>query len=98
MTVYTQQEDVSTISILKTIRSLNKLNDVGMILERTLLEARTLANADAGSIYISRDNSLHFSYVQNDTLFDQRGAPEAQYSNVTIPINSDTIVGHSALD
>ncbi|MCF8056306.1 MAG: HD domain-containing protein [Desulfocapsa sp.] len=95
---YTKQEDINTLSILETIRSLNKLNDVGMILERTLFEARTLANADAGSIYISKDNSLHFSHVQNDTLFNQRGARAAQqYSNVTIPINNDTIVGHSAL-
>jgi HD-GYP domain-containing protein (c-di-GMP phosphodiesterase class II) len=97
MTIYTPQEDVSTVSILETIRSLNQLNDVGMILDRTLFETRTLANADAGSIYLSKNNSLLFSHVQNDTLFGQRGAGAAQYANTTIPIDSETIVGHSAL-
>jgi HD-GYP domain-containing protein (c-di-GMP phosphodiesterase class II) len=97
MTTYTQQENITTVSILDTICSLNQLNDVDMILDRTLFEARLLANADAGSIYLSKNNSLLFSHVQNDSLFGQRGAGAAQYANTVIPINSETIVGHSAL-
>ena len=92
-----QPEDVSVVSILDTISSLNRLNDLDMILDRTLSEARALTNADAGSIYLFKDHSLLFSHVQNDSLFGQRGAGAAQYSNISIPINSETIVGHSAL-
>jgi len=84
-------------SILGIIRSLSQLKGVDMILERILLESRGLVNADAGSIYLLKDDVLVFSHVQNDTLFGERGAGAAQYANVSIPVNSDTIVGHAAL-
>ena len=48
----TQHNDINAVSLLDTIRSLNQLKGVDMILDRTLFEARTLANADAGSIFL----------------------------------------------
>lgn len=92
-----RHEDSTVDSILKTIRSLNRLRGMDMILDRILFESRSLANADAGSIFLLKKQTLVFSHVQNDTLFGHRGAGAAQYANVTLPINSDTIVGHSAL-
>ena len=91
------QEDSTVDSILKTIRSLNKLKSIDMILDRILLESRNLSNADAGSIYLLKNKTLVFSHVQNSTLFGHRGAGAAQYAEMKLPINSDTIVGHSAL-
>ncbi len=41
-----QPEDVSVVSILDTTCSLHKLNDLDMILDRTLSEACTLTSAD----------------------------------------------------
>jgi HD-GYP domain-containing protein (c-di-GMP phosphodiesterase class II) len=83
-------------SILGIIRSLNQLKGVDMILERILLESRGLANADAGSLYLLKNDVLVFSHVQNDTLFGVKGAGAAQYANVRFPVNSDTIVGYAA--
>lgn len=97
MTSQYPHEDTNLASILDIIHGLNKLKDVDMILDRTLFEARSLAKADAGSIYLLKNKMLFFSQVQNDTLFGQRGAGAARYSNITLPISSDTIVGYSAL-
>ncbi len=45
-----------------------QVKDIDVLLERILLEARKLVNADAGSIYIKEGDKLKFSYTQNDTL------------------------------
>ena len=94
----TQPMDNSTVvCILNTIRELNQLQDVDMILDSILYEARALAHADAGSIYLVKDDRLQFSHVQNDTLFGTRGAGAVQYTKMTIPISEESIVGYSAL-
>jgi len=66
-------------------------------LERILLEARQLTNADAGSIYIKEASKLKFSYTQNDT--QQKKLPPGKkliYSTFSIPINNQTISGYVA--
>ncbi len=94
----TQPLDNSTVvCILNTIRELNQLQDVDMILDSILYEARALSHADAGSIYLVKGDSLQFSHVQNDTLFGRRGAGAVQYTNKTVPISEESIVGYSAL-
>jgi len=57
------------ISILKATEELNHLKDVDTILDKILLEARRLSQADAGSIFLPEEDRLGFSYVHNDTLF-----------------------------
>ena len=84
-------------SILDTIRDLNQLKDVDMILDRILTESRILTNAEAGSIYLLKQQNLIFSHVQNDVLFGERGAGAARYTNQTLPVDNSTIVGHAAL-
>lgn len=92
-----QPGDTIIVNILETIRQLNQLQDVDMILDRILFEARSLAQADAGSIYLLRKNVLHFSHVQNDTLFGARGAGAAQYTKHSLPVSKESIVGYAAL-
>ncbi|NIA05189.1 MAG: HD domain-containing protein [Proteobacteria bacterium] len=84
-------------SILKKIDVLNTLKDVDTILDRILSESRHLSNADAGSIFLVRDDSLVFSYVQNDSLFDREKGRAALYTNLTVPMSHKSIVGHAAL-
>lgn len=84
-------------SILKKIDVLNTLKDVDTILDRILSESRHLSNADAGSIFLVRDDSLVFSYVQNDSLFDREKGRVALYTNLTVPMSHKSIVGHAAL-
>lgn len=89
--------DTNTVnSVLEIIRSLNQLKGMDMILDRILFESRKLANADAGSIYLVKNDTLVFNHVQNDTLFGRNGAGAAQYAKKILPIDSHTIVGYCA--
>lgn len=94
--LYPTQDSTTVRTILETIRELDQLNDIDMILDRILLEARRLANADAGSIFLRQGEELIFNQVQNDTLFGADGNRAAQYSQLRIPINSNSIVGYVA--
>lgn len=87
----------TVVSLINTIGTLNQLQDVDMILDSTLREARLLANADAGSIFLLRNNRLEFRHVQNDTLFGAKGGGMFQYSTETLPVSSKSIVGYAAL-
>ncbi|MCI5210598.1 MAG: GAF domain-containing protein, partial [Candidatus Electrothrix sp. ATG2] len=92
-----QQKDTTLALILNRISALNQLQDVDTILDATLTEARSLTQADAGSVYLVNGDTLEFRHVQNDTLFGDKGAGAARYRNVSIPISEDSIVGFSAL-
>ncbi len=77
---------------------LNKIQDVDILLERLLFEARKMVGADAGTIYVKQDDKLLFKYSQNDTK--QRNLPPGQkliYSFFAIPVNEKTIAGYCAL-
>jgi len=96
MSTLDPQQDSTIRTILNTIKELDQLNDIDMILDRILLEARRLAGADAGSIFLRQGEELVFNQVQNDTLFGIDGNRAAQYSQLRIPINSNSIVGYVA--
>ncbi|WP_455383464.1 GAF domain-containing protein, partial [Salinispira pacifica] len=91
----------SEVKKLKDIISLdselNKIQDVDILLERILLEARRVVNADAGSIYVKRGDELVITYAQNDTK--QKELPPGEkliYNIFTVPINEKTISGYAA--
>ena len=76
---------------------LNQVNDLDILMERVLTEARYFVDADAGSIYIRDEDTLQFTYTQNDTL--QKKLPPGEkliYSTVTIPVDKTTIAGYVA--
>jgi len=76
---------------------LNQLNDLDILLEKILRDARRFVNADAGSIYICRQDTLDFTYTQNDTLQKRLPAGEKLiYSTFSMPINTDSIAGYVA--
>ena len=82
--------------IVRSLQEINDLSSVDAILEKVLLEARRLTNADAGTIFLVEKDRLRFSYVQNETLFNtDRVSPEV-YSDYTLPIDVESIVGYSA--
>lgn len=91
----TQAERLNEIIILGS--ELNTIQDMDMLLERILLEARKFVNADAGSIYIRNKDYLIFSNSQNDTK--QKELPPGQkllYTSFKILINTDSIAGYVA--
>jgi HD-GYP domain-containing protein (c-di-GMP phosphodiesterase class II) len=93
-------------SIIRIDYDLNQIEDLDLLLDRILLEARKVAHADAGSIYIKsriknknrQVEKLSIKYAHNDTL--QKKLPAGQkliYSIFSLDINEKTISGYCAL-
>jgi len=92
-------------SIIRLDTELNQIQDLDILLERILLEARNVVNADAGSIYVKQAvdekgamiEKLQFKYSQNSTL--QKSLPPGQkliYSIFSLPINKESLSGYCA--
>jgi len=76
---------------------LSQVHDLDILMERILTEARAFVNADAGSIYIRHENTLAFTYTQNETLRSRLPHGEKLiYSVFTIPISQKSIAGYVA--
>ena len=94
-------------SIMKVDSELIQIQDLDLLLERILLEARKVLHADAGSIYVKelveeedgrKVEKLAFKYSQNDTL--QQKLPPGQkliYSVFSMPISDKSLSGYCAL-
>jgi HD-GYP domain-containing protein (c-di-GMP phosphodiesterase class II) len=83
--------------IISIDSDLNKIQDLDILLERILKEARKAVAADAGTIYIRNENKLDFKYAQNDTM--QKTLPPGQkliYSFFSVDINKNSISGYVA--
>jgi HD-GYP domain-containing protein (c-di-GMP phosphodiesterase class II) len=83
--------------IFKIDSELGKIQDADILLERILLEARKVVNADAGTIYVREGDQLAFKYTQNAT--QERALPPGQklpYGNFRIPIDETRISGYAA--
>ncbi len=76
---------------------LAKIQDADILLERILLEARKVLNADAGTIYVREGDQLVFKYSQNATL-EKRLPPghKLPMSNARIPIDESRVAGYAA--
>jgi response regulator RpfG family c-di-GMP phosphodiesterase len=76
---------------------LSRVQDLDIVMEHILTEARRFVNADAGSIYIREKDMLHFTYTQNTTLQQRLSEGEKLiYSTFHIPINEESIAGYVA--
>jgi HD-GYP domain-containing protein (c-di-GMP phosphodiesterase class II) len=81
--------------ILLIVEELNHYKDLDALLDRVLLEARRLTQADAGSIYLVNNNVLNFSYTHNDTLFTSTSNKHI-YASQVLEINNKSIAGYVA--
>ncbi|MCL2472468.1 MAG: HD domain-containing protein [Treponema sp.] len=93
-------------SIIKIDTELIQVQDLDLLLERILLEARSVLHADAGTIYVKEIvdekgvmvDKLTMKYSQNDTK--QKELPPGQkliYSVFSVPLNEKTISGYCAI-
>ena len=93
-------------AIFEIDSELIQIQDMDLLLERILYEARRVLHADAGSIYVKetveengeRVDKLAIKYSQNDT--SQKELPPGQkliYSVFSVPITEKTISGYCAL-
>jgi HD-GYP domain-containing protein (c-di-GMP phosphodiesterase class II) len=98
-------ETIDFKSILEIDSELNQIQDLDLLLERILFEARKVTRADAGSIYVKQtekeDNviteKIAIKYAQNDTL--QKLLPPGQkmiYSVFSVDINEQSLSGYCA--
>lgn len=92
----TQEKKLNEIVRLSS--ELNDVQDLDILLEKILYEARHCVNADAGTIYIKNGDHLVFSHAQNDTK--QKKLTVGQkliYSTFKIKINKKSIAGYVAV-
>ncbi|MGD8492930.1 MAG: HD domain-containing protein [Desulfobacterales bacterium] len=90
-----EKEKLDTLANLGI--ELNRVQDLDIVMEHILIEARRFVNADAGSIYIRENDLLHFTYTQNNTLQERLADGEKLiYSTFHIPINKESIAGYVA--
>lgn len=83
--------------ILGFSKELSRYNDVGVLLDRILLEGRTVTHADAGTIFLVENETLTFSNIHNDTLFPGSAANKHAYASTTLPLNNSSVAGYVAL-
>lgn len=84
--------------VLQLGTELNTVQDVDILLERILLEARKFVNADAGTIYLKEGDELVFAHAQNDTK--QKKLPYGRkliYNSFKVPANKQSIAGYVAV-
>ena len=83
--------------IINLNMEMSNIKDIDVLLEKVLTEARTLYNADAGSIYIKEDKNLLFSYAQNETLRSRLAKnKKLPFTTFTMPITNSSIAGYVA--
>jgi HD-GYP domain-containing protein (c-di-GMP phosphodiesterase class II) len=90
-----EKEKLDALMVLGV--ELNQVQDLDILMERVLFEARQFVNADAGSIYIRRQDQLDFSYTQNDTL--QKRLPPGEkliFTTFSMPIDQKSMAGYVA--
>ncbi|WP_051822843.1 HD domain-containing phosphohydrolase [Desulfonatronum thiodismutans] len=81
---------------LAVFLKLRELRGTDAILDRILLEARAICNAEAGSILLVKKDRLVFSIVHNDFLFSAHGINKHLYLNASVPIDDFSIAGFTA--
>lgn len=87
--------------IIETEKILSDIQDIDVLLEQLLTEARSIVNADAGSIYVWDEETrlLSIKYSQNDTQ-QKRLEPgqKLPYSYFSFPANEKSISGYCVLN
>ncbi len=77
--------------------SLSSETNLRKLLEKIVLELRTIMNADGGSLYLRDGNSLQFEVAQNDTLKRIKGKDYLLFKPYEINIDQSSIAGYVAL-
>ncbi|MDR2366016.1 MAG: HD domain-containing protein [Zoogloeaceae bacterium] len=82
--------------MLRFLDELSQYKDESVTLDRILAMARTITNADAGTIFLVDNDELVFAYTHNDSLFSVSDAHKSAYSTSRLPITEESIAGYVA--
>jgi HD-GYP domain-containing protein (c-di-GMP phosphodiesterase class II) len=91
-------DTVKLNEIINLSSELNNVQDLDILLDRILTEARRILNADAASIQIREGDELIFSHVQTESI--QKKLPRNQkliYKTFRTKINRESLSGYSAM-
>ncbi len=81
--------------IFEIDQQLNEIQDIDVLLESILTEARLIVNADAGSIYEIEGDKLSIKYAQNDTQAKQlKKGEKLPYVSFSFPITEKSVAGY----
>jgi HD-GYP domain-containing protein (c-di-GMP phosphodiesterase class II) len=85
--------------IAESEKTLNSIQDIDVLMERLLTEARKIAHADAGSIYeVINNNTIRIKYSQNDTQQQKLiSGKKLPYQSFCFPLNKSSMAGYSVL-
>ncbi len=78
-------------------KELSRYDDMGVLLDRVLLEARRLTFADAGTLFLVENERLVFANIHNDTLFSASNASKHAYASGSLPLNDVSVAGYVAM-
>lgn len=94
--VGTREEKLQKIIELEKV--LNDIQDIDVLLERILTEARNIVHADAGSIYVYEAGTLKIRYSQNETQ-RRRLAPgqKLPFNYFSFKVNEQSMCGYAVL-
>ena len=81
-----QKDELSAITAIS--EDLNFIQDIDILMESILQNARKLIGCDAGSVYLQEGDSLSLKYVQNDSL-DMK-------NDCKVSISEESIAGYVA--
>ena len=79
------------------IDDLARYKDEYVLLDLILAKSREITQADAGTVFLVEGDELVFAYTHNDTLFSTDNAHKYAYSDVRLPIASNSIAGYVAV-
>ncbi len=79
--------------------ALSSIHDLEKLLDMILLEARRLTQADAGTLYLVKEDRLIFRVSQCQSLSDRLGEHRMRqmYQSFEMPVSRESIAGYSAL-
>ena len=84
-------------NIIEIAREISRIQDLDVLFEHLLTEARKIVNADAGSIYVVAGSNLNIKYAQNDTVVNLNPGGKLPYTYFSFPINEKSMAGYVAL-
>jgi HD-GYP domain-containing protein (c-di-GMP phosphodiesterase class II) len=79
--------------------ALSSIHDLEILLDLILKEARRFTQADAGTLYLVKDNQLIFKVSQCQSLTERLGEKQMRqiYQSFAMPVSSESIAGYAAL-
>lgn len=90
-----QRDRLRSIAMLGN--ELARIQDIDILMERLLTEARNILLADAGSSFLVDVDRLRMTHAQNSTFDEQEFSESLRQSNIIIGVDQKSIVGWVAV-